>query len=189
MNRPYEKFLQSVVGVDHNGLPVSVASLFARLNRDPWEETTILIALDSAQAVERLAAFMMLLPDVLPKDADVNRDAEFLVAVLPGRAFGALRANLAPAQHPRSFRMPSLTPPALRVLLTYAIAVAMILGARYAFLSVTSQAYVHSAQTETVPTAQAAGPSPAQPADTPAGSGESKPRPGSSHAQDQRPPF
>jgi hypothetical protein len=55
-------FLFASVGVEQNGMPLSVVSALTRLGADPWEEAARLAALPKALAVETLAPMIARLP-------------------------------------------------------------------------------------------------------------------------------
>lgn len=54
----FERFLYTLVGQDHNGLPLSVLSVLARRDVDPWEEALQLSRLPEDKAVKRLIGLL-----------------------------------------------------------------------------------------------------------------------------------
>jgi hypothetical protein len=59
----FEKFLFAPIGEDRNGLPLSVISLLARMNLDPWQEAGTLAGLSTDAAATRLASSLDTLTD------------------------------------------------------------------------------------------------------------------------------
>lgn len=79
-------FLFSEVGVEANGLSLSVVSMLARDGKDPWDEAAGLAAMPGPRAVERLAAMIAAMPAALwplPAATDI---ASRLVSALPAGA-------------------------------------------------------------------------------------------------------
>lgn len=54
----YDKFLRASVGVQSNGMELSVLSLLARMGKDPWAEAVRLRTLRREAAVNSLAAMI-----------------------------------------------------------------------------------------------------------------------------------
>lgn len=82
----FERFLGAAVGDDGHGTPVSVLSMLARLNVDPWDEAAELAAMNNDPAVKRLEALMLRFHDVTLTAPDRNKIARTLLAALPHRA-------------------------------------------------------------------------------------------------------
>jgi hypothetical protein len=87
----FDHFLFAPVGVDRNGLPLSVVSLFARLDLDPWQEAGNLAALSANAAARRLALSLDTLTDPLLRSADPEATVLRLLALLPSRAATTLQ--------------------------------------------------------------------------------------------------
>jgi hypothetical protein len=82
----FDNFLFAPIGKDRNGMLLSVVSVLARLEIDPWEEANGLARLPRDAAVRRLAAWIAALPDVQSTHLDPVRIASRLIALLPGQA-------------------------------------------------------------------------------------------------------
>lgn len=82
-----DAFLYASIGQDKNGVPLSMLSVFARRDTDPWEEAAKLCRLSKASAVSELSAML----DVgagapnSPAPYDQALLAARLVALLPVR--------------------------------------------------------------------------------------------------------
>jgi hypothetical protein len=79
-NAGLDAFLFAEVGTEANGMPLTVLSVLARLDHDPWAEAAALSRLPRAAAIERLAASIerMTLPQ-----ADARATATRLLFLLP----------------------------------------------------------------------------------------------------------
>lgn len=78
-------FLFASVGVEQNGMPLSVVSALTRLGADPWEEAAGLAALPKALAVETLAPMIARLRIGRPPLSDNLVITRRLVMLLPAR--------------------------------------------------------------------------------------------------------
>jgi hypothetical protein len=65
--------------------PLSVVSVLARLDLDPWQEADELTQLPRETAVQRLAALLTKLPGGDRAHSDSHAIAQRLIALLPGR--------------------------------------------------------------------------------------------------------
>lgn len=54
----FDNFLYTQIGQDKNGVPLSMLSVFARRDTDPWEEAAKLCQLPKASAVSELSAML-----------------------------------------------------------------------------------------------------------------------------------
>ena len=79
------QFLFATVGVEASGTTLSVASVFARLNRDPWAEAGALAQLPEREAISSLARTIVGMPASAWTLADATTIATRLVALLPTR--------------------------------------------------------------------------------------------------------
>ena len=79
-------FLLSDVGVQSNGMPLTVLSLLARMGVDPWREAERLSVLPSESAVSWMAAAISSSPPCSWKQSDVTTLASYLVDRLPARS-------------------------------------------------------------------------------------------------------
>ena len=62
---------------------LSVVSILARLDLDPWQEAAVLDCLPGETGTERLAALIAALPDEISAHRDPKRIAARLIALLP----------------------------------------------------------------------------------------------------------
>jgi hypothetical protein len=85
-----DDFLFASLGEDRNGLPLSVVSLFARMDLDPWQEAGILAALPREAATKRLAGSLDTLTDPQLRKTNFEATVLRLLALLP-RARAAVR--------------------------------------------------------------------------------------------------
>jgi hypothetical protein len=81
----FDNFLFALVGEDRNGMPLSVVSVLARLELDPWVEAASLADLPAETAARKLAAWLDALPDPTLKPASPDTRAAGLIALLPRR--------------------------------------------------------------------------------------------------------
>jgi hypothetical protein len=82
----FERFLWADVGEDQAGVRVSVLSMLARLDVDPWDEASNLAKMQDAPARQRLEALLARFKDVPTLMSDRGRIALGLLAFLPRRA-------------------------------------------------------------------------------------------------------
>jgi len=81
----FNAFLFALVGEDRNGMPLSVVSVLARMELDPWVEAASLADLPAETAARKLAAWLDVLPDPALKPASSDTRAARLIALLPQR--------------------------------------------------------------------------------------------------------
>jgi hypothetical protein len=81
----FNDFLFALVGEDRNGMPLSVVSVLARMELDPWVEAAGLADLPAETAARKLAAWLDVLPDPALKPASPDTRAARLIALLPRR--------------------------------------------------------------------------------------------------------
>jgi hypothetical protein len=81
----FDNFLFALVGDDRNGMPLSVVSVLARMELDPWVEAASLADLPAETAARKLAAWLDALPDPSLKPASSDTRAARLIALLPQR--------------------------------------------------------------------------------------------------------
>jgi hypothetical protein len=104
----FDNFLFAPVE-ERNGLPLSVVSLLARMDLDPWQEAASLAGLPAEAAAQRLTSLLGLLPDPAMQQPDPRTTAARLVQLLPRRPdpnTGPLQASSASsgATHARPIR-------------------------------------------------------------------------------------
>ena len=95
-------FLFADVGVEPNGMTLSVLSAFARLGMDPWDEASRLARQPRSAATEGLARMIASLPPGLWPLPDSTAIAARLVALLPARGVSGATAGLARTATPQS---------------------------------------------------------------------------------------
>jgi hypothetical protein len=79
----FDDFLFAPVSEEKNGMLLTVVSALARLDMDPWQETANLARLPRQTAIERLAGFILALPDQPSAKFDTASIAAGLIARLP----------------------------------------------------------------------------------------------------------
>lgn len=84
-NPDFERFLYAPVGEDRAGSTVSVLSVLARLNLDPWAEAAELAALSRQAAGARLGLLLSRCRDVPQLGQDHQAVADDLARLLPER--------------------------------------------------------------------------------------------------------
>ena len=82
----FNDFLFALVGEDRNGMPLSVVSVLARMDLDPWVEAANLADLPAETAVRKLASWLDALSDPALKPTSPDSRAVRLIALLPQRA-------------------------------------------------------------------------------------------------------
>ena len=82
----FNDFLFALVGEDRNGMPLSVVSVLARMDLDPWLEAANLADLPAETAARKLAGWLDALSDPALKPASPDTRAIRLIALLPRRA-------------------------------------------------------------------------------------------------------
>ncbi len=80
----FEPFLGASVGEDEKGMNVTVLSMLARLNVDPWDEASDLALMQDASARQRLEALMKRFKDVPALVQNRGKIISRLISVLPG---------------------------------------------------------------------------------------------------------
>jgi hypothetical protein len=90
----FDEFLFTPLGEDRNGLPLSVISLFARMNMDPWQEAENLATLSADAAAKRLAQSLETLTDPALRPDNPGERVQRLLALLPAHATTAVEAPL-----------------------------------------------------------------------------------------------
>jgi len=81
--REFDRFLFASIGLDRNGLPLSVVSALARLDIDPWHEASELNLMPREAATNRLALLLARLPDHPSVHQDPAMTAGPVIALLP----------------------------------------------------------------------------------------------------------
>ena len=104
----FDDFLFAAIGDDLNGMPLSVVSVLARVDLDPWQEAATLAALPAELATQRLTMLLAALPERTLQRTSAASTAVRLIALLPPRTnantrLAAQRSDAASAAHPRTF--------------------------------------------------------------------------------------
>jgi hypothetical protein len=112
-HRPeFDRFLFSPLGEDRNGLPLSVVSLLARMNLDPWQEAGALADLPAEAAARRLTFSLDTLQDPILRQTISETMVLRLLALLPGRSPAAVQTPAvsvaAVAAHGPAIRIPTI---------------------------------------------------------------------------------
>ena len=82
----FDEFLFASVGDDSNAMPLSVLSMLARLDIDPWQEAAELARSPGKIATERLASLIAAPPNGLAAHLDPTTIAARLITLLPHRS-------------------------------------------------------------------------------------------------------
>jgi hypothetical protein len=109
----FDGFLFAVIGDDRNGMPLSVVSVLARVDLDPWHEAATLAAMPGELAARRLAPLLATLSERTLQQASAAITAVRLIALLPHRTNPKIRpvvreSGAAAAAHPRALLGPIL---------------------------------------------------------------------------------
>ncbi len=97
-NSGLDTFLYADVGAGLNGSPLTILSMIARLDRDPWAEAAIWATLPRAGAIESLATSIAQMPLVPSALAETRVTAARLVQLLPAATKGAWQGGAAKAE-------------------------------------------------------------------------------------------
>lgn len=81
----YESFLYAPIGEDRRGVSVTVLSMLARLEMDPWGEASDLADLPQGAAGRRLETLMTRFGDVAMQGPERAKRIAGLLALLPRR--------------------------------------------------------------------------------------------------------
>lgn len=109
----FDDFLFAVIGDDRNGMPLSVVSVLARVNLDPWQEAATLAAMPGELAARRLAPLLATLSERTLQQTSAAITAVRLIALLPQRTNPNIRpvareSGAAAAAPPRALLRPIL---------------------------------------------------------------------------------
>ncbi|MGJ8624952.1 MAG: hypothetical protein ACSHW1_19590 [Yoonia sp.] len=81
----FDRFLSAIVGEDENGIGVSVLSMLARLEVDPWAEASDLTAMPDRRARKRLDNLMTRFHDLPSLEHHQGKNISAILALLPKR--------------------------------------------------------------------------------------------------------
>ena len=79
----FNAFLFAPIGEGRNGMLLSVLSVLARQNLDPWREAADLASLPHENAIRRLSSIIAAIPDEPSASQDASSSATRLIALLP----------------------------------------------------------------------------------------------------------
>jgi hypothetical protein len=102
----YNDFLYAQVGEDKNGTLLTVLSVLARQNVDPWAEAADLNRLPRDTAMQKLISMITASPGQSSTPADQTAVANRLIALLPGRVASAGSTHSASPGEPPVGRPP-----------------------------------------------------------------------------------
>ncbi|MEP6549321.1 MAG: hypothetical protein ABJD53_17825 [Gammaproteobacteria bacterium] len=108
MPSDYSDFLYASIVEEANGMPLTVLSILARADLDPWQEAAQFTNLPRETAEQVLAEIIARQSSGLPTDTDPRMIAERLVALLPGRTTSGARRYKAAASATPSDAVPSV---------------------------------------------------------------------------------
>jgi hypothetical protein len=123
----FDAFLFAPVGDDKNGMPLSVLSVLARLDVDPWQEAADLARLPGRTAIERLTSLIEALPGRPLSPPAPETTAARIIALLPSRG-----SSIVPSRGEISGDVPATNLQAIVHIVSFnLIMVAFILGAQW----------------------------------------------------------
>ena len=142
----YNDFLYAPVGEDKNGAFLTVLSVLARQNVDPWEEAADLSRLPRDSAMQKLISMITASSSEPSTAAELTAVADRVIALLPGR--------VAPTSRTRDVSpgAPLLGQPAAGArLLLIAIYIGLMVFGQWMAASAFEKARVNAASTASVP--------------------------------------
>jgi hypothetical protein len=123
----FDEFLYASIGVEDNGMLLSVLSALARLNLDPWDEASRLARLPRDAATRFLANLIAAQPDGSSARTDPELHAKRLAALLP---HAVTSSNSRPSK-PISTGVTSARPILIRYVLYYIALAIFVYGAAW----------------------------------------------------------
>jgi hypothetical protein len=127
----FDDFLYAPIGEDGHGMPVSVLSVLARLDLDPWQEASRLARLPAKTAIQSLASSIAELPDGPSAHRDAGTIAAGLIGRLPRQA-----GSVIPAREKLPTSGAATNPQAvMHAIVINAIFIAVLLGAQWMMAS------------------------------------------------------
>jgi hypothetical protein len=113
----FDSFLYAAVREDPNGAPLTVLSVLARLDIDPWEEAARLAQLPGEAAARVLAGLISALPKSTATPQDSGTIAARLITLLPRRSERQTAAPTPPSSRPIALQIPDRATIVTRALL------------------------------------------------------------------------
>ncbi len=117
IQRGFSDFLAEPIGLQENGMQLSLLSALTRLGLDPWEEAARLARMPMPAAAEELAAAIRRLPAGDWKPSDTARIAIRLIGKLPGPNVGTVNIESIPGNAWRRLAWPAAVGVAVLVVL------------------------------------------------------------------------
>jgi hypothetical protein len=129
----FNAFLFSPIGDDRNGMPLSVVSLLARCDLDPWQEAASLAVMPTSAATRRLDSLIRALPGQPLTLPDSGSVASRLIALLPRRIAPKIPG---PESHAKTHdpAAPALSRRTTVVALIVVVSMMLLIGAQLARL-------------------------------------------------------
>jgi hypothetical protein len=103
----FDRFLYAAVREDPDGTPLTVLSVLARLDIDPWKEAARLAQLPGEAAARALAVLISALPKGSATPSDSETIAARLITLLPHRPERETAVHRAPSDAPRVIQIPN----------------------------------------------------------------------------------
>ena len=103
----FDPFLYAAVREDPDGTPLTVLSVLARLDIDPWEEAARLAQLPGEAAARALAIVISALPKGCAMSPDSGAIAARLITLLPRRSQSGITAQRISSGGPRVIQIPN----------------------------------------------------------------------------------
>jgi hypothetical protein len=123
----FDSFLYAAVREDPDGAPLTVLSVLARLDIDPWEEAARLAQLPRETGARLLAGIISALPKGATTPADNGTIAARLIALLPRRPEPAT-AQRFPSGGPRVIQIPNRLTIIAQAILSLLLLALLLLG-------------------------------------------------------------
>jgi hypothetical protein len=122
----FDEFLYASIGVEKNGMLLSVLSALARLNVDPWDEASRLARLPREATMRFLANLIAAQPDGSSARADPEGHAKRLAELLPQSTASGIRSS-----EPIDALVTSGRPAFVRYAIYYIIVATLFFGAQW----------------------------------------------------------
>ena len=103
----FDRFLYAAVREDPDGTPLTVLSVLARLDIDPWKEAAKLAQLPREAAARALAVLISALPTGFATPPDSETIAARLITLLPHRSEQGIAVRGDPSGGPHVIRIPN----------------------------------------------------------------------------------
>jgi hypothetical protein len=128
----FDRFLYAAVREDPDGAPLTVLSVLARLDIDPWKEAARLAQLPGEAAARALAVLISALPTGSATPSDSETIAARLITLLPHRSEQRIGVRRAPSGGPRVIRTVNRATIVARAVLCLIVLVLLLVGQRLA---------------------------------------------------------